>query len=416
MSRASTRTGFPIVMRSVLFVALCASLAGWGMVVAARASQQLPGSAATPGIEIDGIRELDLEFEPITLSPDGTSIAGIEDRSSICLFSLVDEQTRCRAVPMDASILAESITWAPDSSAVAFSLDTLPTLRNSDIFVLDVQGTDLVNLTPDPASTGSPDSTAPPVSRGSHVMRPDDATPASDDSPVWMDVFPAWSPDSKELVFARHALPDGGLQVMRISRSGGEATIALDLASSEIFYIPGPILWPEDDAIIFSTTGSRGGIQETSLKTGDTREILSFDDPDLPGAVAVSMSADGEWLSVYSSPNVRRASADKFFGLVERETGEILIFTFAEGLNQFVNVVPRFGPEGSLVAATLGGNPQTLHVWDIATGRPLASVSLPGDGPDAGLLLVGLSWAANGTILVPGPDESASIVEVRIDP
>ncbi len=425
MSRASTCRGLRIASHTALLVALlvalCAPLGGRGMVVVpARAAQGFPtgaaNRAATPSVEINGGREIELDFEPVVLSPDGTSIAGIEDRSSICLFSIVDEDSRCRAVPRNGLILPASIVWAPASSAIAFSLDALPTLRNSDIFIFDIARGDLVNLTPDPAPAKPDGETESPTSRGSHVMRPSDATPDSDGRPFWMDVFPAWSPDGSELVFARHEIPDGSAAIMRISRTGGEAALAVDLASIEIPFILGPILWPEDDAIIFSGTGSRGGLREASLKTGHVRLMLEADDPDLPDAVAVSASADGEWLSVYSLRNVQRNNVEGFFGLVERATGEILIFTFANGPDQFVKVVPRFGPEASLLAATFGGNPQTLHVWDITTARPVASFSLSGDGPDIDFLLVGLSWAANGTILVPGPKESAQIVEVEVDP
>ena len=416
---ADRRTSW-LAIHVALLIALFMPFAGRGMVGPAGAAQGNPAEAAspaaTPGIGITGIREIELEFDPILLSPDGAWIAGTREQSTICLSSLVDEGSRCQDVPSEGSILPESIAWAPDSSAIAFSLDALPTRRDSDIFVLNVDGADLVDLTPDPTTNGPEDGTAPPVSGGSHVMRPDDATPASNDPPFWLDVFPAWSPDGKELVFARYALPDGSTGIMRISRSGGEPTTVLDLASNGIPSVLGPILWPEDDTIIFSGEGSRGSIHEASLASGDTRLILESDDPDLPGAVAVSMSADGEWLSVYSSRNVRMANAEGFFGLVERETGEILIFTFAGGLDQFLSVVPRFGPEGLFVSATMAGTPQSLFIWDIATGRPVTSAPLPGDGPDRGFLLVGLSWATNGTILVPGQDESAHIVEIDVDP
>jgi Tol biopolymer transport system component len=400
-----------------LVTLLALTAAASGLAVPTVAAQETPvdvtSPAPTPDIEIAGIREIELEFEPITLSPDGAWIAGLEDRSSICLFSLVDEESRCQAVPLDGSILAESITWSPDSSAIAFSLDALPTLRNSDIFVLDVAGADLVDLTPDPANSGTPEGTAPPAVGGSHVMRPDDAR---GDEAFWMDLFPAWSPDGTELIFARHSVPDGLLQIMRMPRTGDEVEAIVDLASNEVSFILGPILWLEDDAIIFSGAGSHGGIRETSLATGNTRMILSAEDPDVPDAVAVSVSADREWLSVYSNRNVQRGNVEAFFALVERETGEILIFTFAEGPDQFVNVVPRFGPEGRYIATTMTGNPQSVLIWDIATGRSPAGVSLPGDGPDLDLLLVGLSWAANDTILVPGPDASAHIVEIQLGP
>lgn len=400
-----------------LFSVLALIAATSGIAVPTIAAQGLPGDVTTPtampSIEIADIREIELQFEPITLSPDGAWISGIQDQSSICLFSLVDEESRCQAVPLDGSILAQSMTWAPDSSAIAFSLDALATLQNSDIFVLDVEGGDLDDLTPDLANVERLEGSAPPAVGGSHVMQPGDAR---GDDAFWMDLFPAWSPDGTELVFARHSVPDGLLQIMRMPRTGDEVEAIVDLESNEVSFIVGPILWLEDDAIIFSGAGSHGGIWETSLATGNTQVILSAEDPDVPDAVAVSVSADREWLSVYSNRNVLRGNVEELFALVERETGEILIFTFAEGPDHFVNVVPRFGPEGLYIAATMMGNPQSVLIWDIATGRSPVGVSLPGDGPDLDLLLVGLSWAANDTILVPGPDESAHIVEVQVGP
>lgn len=395
-------------------------VAGSGMTGFAVAAQGTPvdvaSPTATPGIEIAGIHEIELDFEPVALSPDGAWIAGVEDRSSICLSSLADEDSRCQPVPLEGSVLAESIAWAPDSSAIAFSLDALPRLLNSDIFVLDVDNADLVDLTPDPETSGTREDTSTPAIRGSHVAQPGGSTPASGETTFWMDMFPAWSPDGTELVFARHSVPDGSTRIMRMLRAGGEASAVVNVPADKLSIVVGPILWPLDDVIVLSGAGSKGGIWEASLETGALRLILASDNSDLPNAVAVSISADGEWLSVYSMKNLQMFNVDGFFGLVERETGDILIFTLAEGLDRFVNVVPRFGPEGPYVVATQTGNPQTLMIWDITTGRPVVSFSLPGDGPDIDLLLIGLTWAANGTILVPGPDESAHIVQVETAP
>lgn len=406
------------VIRLVSLLALV--VAGSGMAVFPVAAQGTPvdvaSPAATPSVNIVDIREIELGFEPIALSPDGAWIAGVEDRSSICLLSLADDTSRCRAVTLNGSILSQSIAWAPDSSAIAFSLDAIPTLRNSDIFVLDVENADLVDLTPDPETNGKGEGTPAPAIRGSHVAQPDGSTPASGETAFWMDIFPAWSPNGTELVFARHSVPDGSTRIMRMPRAGGEASAVVNVPADKLSIVVGPILWPLDDVIVLSGAGSKGGIWEASLETGALRLILASDNSDLPNAVAVSISADGEWLSVYSTINLQMFDFDGFFGLVERETGELLIFTFAEGLDRYVNVVPRFGPEGSYVVATQTGNPQTLMIWDITTGRPVVSFSLPGDGPDIDLLLIGLTWAANGTILVPGPDESAYIVQIETAP
>lgn len=406
------------VIRLVSLLALV--VAGSGMAVFPVAAQGTPvdvaSPAATPSVEIADIREIELGFEPIALSPDGAWIAGVEDRSTICLLSLADDTSRCRAVTLNGSILSQSIAWAPDSSAIAFSLDAIPTLRNSDIFVLDVENADLVDLTPDPETNGRGEGTPTPAIRGSHVAQPGGSTPASGETAFWMDIFPAWSPDGTELVFARHSVPDGSTRIMRMPRAGGEASAVVNVPADKLSIVVGPILWPLDDVIVLSGAGSKSGIWEASLETGALRLILASDNSDLPNAVAVSISADGEWLSVYSTINLQMFDFDGFFGLVERETGELLIFTFAEGLDRYVNVVPRFGPEGPYVVATQTGNPQTLMIWDITTGRPVVSFSLPGDGPDIDLLLIGLTWAANGMILVPGPDESAYIVQIETAP
>ncbi len=178
------------VLRSALIVLLAALIA-------------LPVSAAQPSMEATSI---EIDGFPLAISPDGTRLAGVDaDGARFCVWDRATGEAPCDG-DLPAPVEARSVTWAPDGSAVAFSLGSSNRLVDSDIYLFDVASGMLRNLTDD-SGADSVSFLVPQV------------------TPVAIDVFPAWSPDGTSLLFARTMWGDAGapgVTLMTIPREGGE--------------------------------------------------------------------------------------------------------------------------------------------------------------------------------------------------
>lgn len=100
------------------------------LIVLLAALVTLPVSAAQPSmvampIEVAGF--------PLAISPDETRLAGVDaDGARFCVWDLATGKAPCDG-DLPAPVEARSVTWAPDSSAVAFSLGSSSRLVDSDI-------------------------------------------------------------------------------------------------------------------------------------------------------------------------------------------------------------------------------------------------------------------------------------------
>lgn len=370
-------------------------------------------------IEPTPSRILELEFTPVRLSPDGIHIAGIDGERSICIQSLEaapNDRPACNPVEGDAPISPASIAWAPDSSAVAFSLDALPVFADSDIFVMDVESGRLGTLTGDPdASSATPAAGVIPAAPRPHVHDRSTPDPGMSTGDGWMDLFPSWSPDSREIAFARMPMGEDNLELIRMDRDGGSTNIIANLSDAGIIAVTGPTFWLADGTLIFSGSSDVASLWETRLGTGLVRTIFPDGDVHLPGAVAADVSADGAWISVYSARNIAAARVGEYFGLVQRATGEPQIFIGGEESGNGPILAPRFSPDARFMASIMGDDVLNLTIWNLETGQPVQILPLQTKGFELPLYGVGVTWLADGTILIPGPDESAEIVTIDAD-
>ncbi|HYH11838.1 MAG TPA: DPP IV N-terminal domain-containing protein, partial [Thermomicrobiales bacterium] len=185
---------------------------GWmvlllAFLLAAPIASSAQGPEATPGASTESIggawqvtetRELNTETRYAALSPDGQQMAGVGPDGTICVWEVETLESECAGERMP--IRAETIVWAPDGTAVAFALDTIRLLYESDIYVYELTTGDLVNLTDDGLE--------------GDLLENMDQDPPADDVPVW-------SPDSRQLAFARSFMGDdgpGSTSIMRIDR------------------------------------------------------------------------------------------------------------------------------------------------------------------------------------------------------
>jgi WD40 repeat protein len=341
---------------------------------------------------------------PLSLSPDGTRIAGLDAVGhAFCVWDVDSLEAVCDGEIPDV-VEPQSVAWSPDSTAVAFSLGAVNHLVDSDIYVFDALAGILHNVTDDDQGIGADDIS---------FIRPQVI-------PVAIDRFPAWSPDGQSIIFARTVWGDDkapGITLMTVPRSGGEPAELAPIAAAAPLAVVGPMSWREDGSILFSTRHPNPRDEQNALwrlePDGQITRILDG----TPGGgitepILADIAADGVSASVFSRldllDNLGRSDSKIFFH-VDLASGMTMLWDDYPGVALKEDAVllapPVFGPDTSVVflSHTPDGE-MVLSVLDPAgTFTDIASVEYePGRRPAVGTSGVNptVNWASDGTLLV----------------
>jgi hypothetical protein len=345
---------------------------------------------------------IDVDGSPIALSPDGTQIAGTGPNDDFCVWDVTTLDPTCDGDRL-GGVIPDSVTWSPDSTAVAFSLDSPRLLVDSDVYVFETSTGTVENLTDDdPNGTGADD-----IGFG-----------GDNDTPVPIDLYPSWSPDSQQLVFARtiwnqdDAIP--GTTLMTLPRAGGDPEELLILAPPTSMIVNGPMTWQDDGTILFGIwkadpEDAQNGIWRTSLD-GGLKPVLHGDgDTDAALPQIADVSGDGAGASIVSLLKAYHpdTSGDSYF-LLDLDNGTLMPWNDLLGLDADAGTLyapPTFSPDDRSVAF-LTRDPDgavTLSIADdLGTSAPLITIGKD-DGRPAyppSLTGTGIHWAANDTMLV----------------
>jgi len=388
-----------------------------------------PALAQTPADDawtVTNEQRIEVEGIPLTLSPDGAWIAGVgEERTTFCVWEVATLDPTCDG-GFGTPITHQSIVWSPDSTAVAFSLDAPILLRDSDIYVFEVADGAVTDLTPD-----DPDGT------GADQIRMDQSKM---DAPVPIDLYPAWSPDSQELVFARTmwgSEEEPGTTLMTIPRAGGEPEEVLTLKPAEPMLIFSPIVWQADGTILFSDwrvdrSDPQAGLWRLSTEVG-LDQVFPTAGSAVPGALIADVTADGTRASVVSmlnrgqfmlEPGTIYFDVDLTDGTAEPwetqfglETDPVKVYqTGSDGL---LAAPPVFSPDDAALAFVTRTVDDEVHLWIVDAAGVHANVFTVAPDPDADEAAMAgstlgprVEWASNGTALILS---NAGIVLVTLE-
>jgi|GEM_PF-2743302 len=210
-----------------------------------------PEATPTPGLDF---RPVDVDGFPVILSHDGTMIAGVSSADEVCVWDTNTFERRFTSEPtVEVGImLARSLTWAPDDSALAFSWMSDQYARDSDIVIFELATSTLHNLTNEP-----------PLEEPATTLEN-----ASLDSPLFLDAFPAWSPDGTQLAFARSTFTSydnpSDTRLFTITRKG-ETITERAVMSPLPRIVSAPLVWQEDGSILYSMAPPPGHVGDNGV-------------------------------------------------------------------------------------------------------------------------------------------------------
>ena len=172
-------------------------------------------------------------------SPDGKKIAFVRDFKAILMMN--PDGSGQTMVVDGASAGFSYITafpdWSPDGKKIVFNAIAKDSRNGADIYVINVDGTGLTQLTTDPTDDSSPawspdgtkiafSSIRNPVQGDVnyeiYVMNPDGSAQTRITNNTGFDSSPAWSPDGKRIAFTSRR--DGNFEVYVMNADGSNQT------------------------------------------------------------------------------------------------------------------------------------------------------------------------------------------------
>jgi WD40 repeat protein len=356
-----------------------------------------PRTAATTW-QITEVREIELPTlyptsHPV-LSPDGWWLAGVDEEHSFCIWDIATLTPTCAGERLRIDL--GSIAWAPDSTAVAFTLDAILGAEESDLFIYDLGTGALTNRTDDGVA-------------GRLLTE-------AVISEALIDTLPTWSPDSQHLAFVRSVHRDDldTTTLMRIARSGGEPTEILRLDVDQAFAVWLPLTWLPDDTLLYTViardpreAAALDGVWQVGVDGADPRQVVPGNaEAEIPVALVGDVDPAGTTALVYSFSLLR----EFMFGL---DRPLFWLVDLADGTREPIPAPPGDGPEPArVIGATFSPDGESvllvtmvpglgwgLAVLDVATREITV---LPGE-PIEPFRPGAPQWAANDTVLRPHP-------------
>lgn len=351
-------------------VLLLVALASAGL--AAQTPESTPQAPFAPW-RVEGVREFEVDGDPVAMSPDGQWIAGIgADGGSVCVWDVETLEPLCAGedLRIQTQPLAGSMAWAPDSSAVAFINGITQLLEPTDVMLFDIERESLTRLT-NTAATGR----------------------------VLVHTGPAWTPDSNVVVYAQTDPATSGDDQSSIVYYDRVAKRADPVPFDDDFFVYAPIVVMPDDSVVFRVDLAPGGTENAGLwrvdpDGGNLSQVLAAGEIDTP--VPLGASRSGEYISVASAAAIFRSAPDEAYFVVDTETGDISPVDLGD--EGEVVGQPVFSPiRLSAIVQDGSGFGAVVVVLDLES-RGTQALDLHVNEP---WILRPPTWARDGTVLIP---------------
>ncbi|MGH2562320.1 MAG: TolB family protein, partial [Thermomicrobiales bacterium] len=197
---------------------------------------------ATPPAELPERREVKLpDARIVALSPDGTRFVASKSAGArltdLCVYDVatLTEQTCGDLEARRIAISLDSVVWSPDSTKITFAEDAFRIFVDGDLWLMDAATGELTNVTDDGYEGRI------------EVWDDDEEWP---ETPIHVDILPAWAPDSRSIAFSRSPIFNGEFR--------GNQIVSLDLASGEVETLA-PVTLAEPGVVYFGLAWAPDG-------------------------------------------------------------------------------------------------------------------------------------------------------------
>lgn len=358
------------------------------------------GTVSSQGVPAGGpVRSVELpEGRAISMSPDGRYLAAtVPPQESLCIYEVATmaEVSCADLAVLNTGLRVGDVVWSPDSTRLAFSEQTFVTLKDGDLWVMDAQSGELTNLTDDGY-------TGPTLSLQS-----------DDGEPYFIDVAPAWTPDSQFITFSRTISDGVGLErnvIAQLPADGGEVATLADISTAPgAWYFRGQ--WsPDGEALFFSFNdgvleNGDNGIWRYDAATGEAGVLAVSDDPEMGPLTLMQVSPAGDRLLAYYPIALMQGGylGKSPLRFVDPMTGALSPVPDPAPESEIFEGtwIATFSPDGQYLLQAVGMDASARSFWvtDLSTGLATeVEPAIEGAVPiEFGL---GPVWGSDGTVFV----------------
>ncbi|CAG0928308.1 hypothetical protein TFLX_00833 [Thermoflexales bacterium] len=343
-------------------------------------------SKAVTDLTVTAQRELEIEgTRLISLSPDGQWLVATRGKA-ICIVAVETLADKHCIDLQTGSPDVRALVWSPDSKRLVFTEDLMRFMLESDVWLLDIEGGQLTNLTPDEVTGGF-------LKQGKEAG-------------TLLDAVPGWSPDGQTVIFSRSDRAAGSTSLYRLSIKGGTPEKIIEATSQgplALWYSP---RWLGNNKLVYTVLHPKlsepaNGIWLADSNGQNARQLLAPDPKIGPPALAdVSPKSDYAlvWYPMFAGQYGAESNVT-WFALLDLNKGESVPLKPAGEFMSPANA--RFSPDGSKLAyvyRTLDKQ-VNLVIRDVQSGAENTVLTQSGIlGANTESPMQGLDWANNDTL------------------
>lgn len=353
--------------------------------------------------------ETDVSGQVFGVSPDGQWIAGEnrDEDAAFCVYRIGSQKHLC-ASGFDGSVDPQSVSWSPDSTKVAFTQNFVRFLQEPDIWVLDITTGKAHDLTNDGLASNA-------------SLHPEKHQTAK------VDLAPTWSPDGKQVYFARSLRRVGkhdiqATDIYKTSIRGSKPEKMAQVSQDIPYLIYTTMHWASDDKTLYASGEANepgspaSGVYSINTVTGKVTMVVKSDKRSLFQLMDVSPSSK-QAIVMNDYAVASFSSNGPFLYLADLRNGRLSPLRHIPAKQHFGKPLnATFSPGGKRVAYVYmsGQDKWVLAIRDVPGGKEQilattkASTGFNGLYEDARM-----SWTTNNTIWVPTSPSGGTIFYLR---